>query len=101
MNRNFVAKFFYKGNHSHPVRRTVLVTKETKTLLEGYEIREGNEVRPLEDSKFKSYRKDKIAKLYQTKRKNSKNVNNYYVETNKGSSTLRVVDFESLVKEGV
>lgn len=57
-----VAKFFYKGNHSHPVKRTVLIIKSNKKLLIGYELREGKKVRKFCDSPIKSYSKNKIAK---------------------------------------
>ena len=58
-----VAKFYYQGTHSHPVRRTVLVVEESKNQIVGYELREGNTMRNfVESSKFiKSYSKDKIA----------------------------------------
>jgi hypothetical protein len=59
-----VAKFYYQGNHSHPVRRTVLIVEETKDQFKGYEIREGRTTRSLTEiaNHIKSYRKDKIAK---------------------------------------
>lgn len=59
-----VAKFYYQGNHSHPVRRTVLVVEETKEQIRGYELREGNVSRPISEvgKKIKSYRKDRIAR---------------------------------------
>lgn len=59
-----VARFFYKGHHSHPIRRTVAIIAETTGLIIGYEFREGSKVRSVEEAldKIKSYRKDKIAK---------------------------------------
>lgn len=59
-----VAKFYYQGNHSHPVRRTVLIIEENKYQFKGYELREGNKTRSLTEvsGHIKSYRKDKIAK---------------------------------------
>jgi hypothetical protein len=59
-----VAKFYYQGNHTHPVRRTVLIIEDTKEQFVGYELREGRITRSLaEAGKFiKSYRKDRIAK---------------------------------------
>jgi hypothetical protein len=56
-----VAKFFYKGTHSHPIRRTVLVTEQSGDVLKGYEVREGTTLRDVEDAPIKSFRKDKIA----------------------------------------
>ena len=59
-----VARFFYQGHHSHPVRRTVLVIEDRENLLVGYEIREGKTVRSGAEAiaSIKSYRKDRIAK---------------------------------------
>ena len=59
-----VARFYYKGQHSHPIRRTVLIIEEKDNLLIGYEIRSGNEVRSVKEalSCVKSFRKDEIAK---------------------------------------
>jgi len=64
INRLPVAKFYYKGNHSHPVRRTVLIIEENKENFIGYEIREGKNLRPINQvSKYiKTYKKNKIAK---------------------------------------
>ena len=64
VNKLPIAKFYYQGNHSHPVRRTVLIVEENKDQIRGYELREGKTTRTLtEVSKcIKSYRKDKIAK---------------------------------------
>lgn len=57
-----VAKFWYKGTHSHPVKRTVLVIESDRYILTGYEIREGAEVRKLPKAPIKSYRRDRIAR---------------------------------------
>jgi len=59
-----VARFYYQGTHSHPIRRTVLIIEETPTLIRGYEFREGSSVRTKDKAlkKVKSYRKDRIAK---------------------------------------
>ncbi len=58
-----VAKFYYQGSHSHPVRRTIIVCEETPHWICGYEIREGKTVRSLEEAKHtvRTYRKDRIA----------------------------------------
>jgi hypothetical protein len=42
-----VAQFWYKGTHSHPVKRTVLITEQTKDYFKGYEVREGTQFRVL------------------------------------------------------
>lgn len=70
-----VARFWYKGNHTHPVRRTVLVTKSTKTYIKGYELRDGNVVRPASKAPIKTYSRNKIAKGMNL-RSNSRKTNN-------------------------
>ena len=66
-------KFYYRGSHSHPVKRTVLIVEETPEIIQGYEIREGNTVRAgTKYSPIKSYRKDKIAKLTQIDKRNKR-----------------------------
>ena len=57
-----VAKFFYKGTHTHPIRRTVLVIESNARFIRGYELREGTEVRELKDAPIKSYSRQKIAR---------------------------------------
>lgn len=57
-----VAKFFYQGTHSHPVKRTVLVIESTKKKITGYELREGNITRKLGKSPIKTYRRELIAR---------------------------------------
>lgn len=62
---NPVARFYYKGTHSHPIRRTVLVIENTRNLIIGYELREGSIVRKFSEAPVKSYNKNKIAKYKQ------------------------------------
>lgn len=57
-----VARFYYQGTHSHPVRRTVLITESKPTYLRGYELREGSTVRTMRQAPVKTYSKKKIAK---------------------------------------
>jgi hypothetical protein len=57
-----VAKFWYKGSHTHPVRRTVVLVEATKDYLKGFELREGKTVRALSRSPIKTYVRGKIAK---------------------------------------
>jgi hypothetical protein len=57
-----LARFYYQGNHSHPVRRTVLLSRETDTYFVGYELRVGRIVRSLSDAPIKTYRKADIAR---------------------------------------
>ena len=57
-----VARFWSKGNHTHPVRRTVLVIESTKDHIKGYELRDGNVVRVASKAPVKTYNRSKIAK---------------------------------------
>lgn len=57
-----VARFWYKGNHSHPVRRTILVTTQDKDSITGYELREGSKTRPAKYAPVKTYSRAKIAR---------------------------------------
>ncbi len=59
-----VARFYYQGTHTHPVRRTVLIIEDRKDTFVGYEFREGTIVRDVTEAlkHVKSYRKDRIAK---------------------------------------
>jgi hypothetical protein len=72
-----VARFWYKGNHSHPVRRTVLITQQDSESITGYELREGSKTRVAKYSPVKTYIINKIAKTSNLRssnplRKNSK-----------------------------
>lgn len=58
-----VARFRYKGTHSKPVRREIRLTKVTRDIITGYEVREGNETRPMDKAIIKSYSRDKIKDL--------------------------------------
>lgn len=57
-----VAKFWYKGSHTHPVRRTVVLIEANKDFLKGFELREGKTVRSLSRSPIKTYDRTRIAK---------------------------------------
>lgn len=73
-----VAKFYYKGSHSHPVRRTIIVVKSSCSTLTGYELREGVKTRSLKKAPVKTYIKDKIAtenQLRSKKRSRSSTLN--------------------------
>ena len=56
-----VARFYYKGHHSHPIRRTVLVISTSTSYIVGYEVREGSITRKPSLAPIKSYLKKKIA----------------------------------------
>lgn len=57
-----VARFWYKGTHTHPVRRTVLVIEQTREYIRGYEIREGRNIRTAAKAPVKTYRRERIAR---------------------------------------
>ena len=62
--KNPVAKFFYKGaSHTHPVRRTVIMTESKPAYFKGYELREGHTVRELGKAPIKTFSKNRIAKI--------------------------------------
>lgn len=62
VNTHPVAKFYYKGSHSHPVQRTVLITESSEDLIVGYEVRVGHIIRQPNAAPVKSYLRRKIAK---------------------------------------
>jgi hypothetical protein len=91
-----VARFFYKGNHTHPVRRTVVLIESTKDYLLGFEVREGNIVRDFSESPTKRYNRKKIAKVknIDKRRKLKKMVKNENI------TTLRRKPLINLLVEG-
>ncbi len=95
-----VARFYYQGEHSHPVRRTILVIEDRKDVLTGYEFREGSTVRTAEQAlkTIKSYRKDKIARWgdYSRLRMSSTNF-----LKNPQASTLERLPLVEMFAEGV
>lgn len=89
------AKFWYKGSHSHPVRRTVLIKTMNESYIEGYELREGNRVRTLSKASLKKYCRKKIAynknlRLDNPRRNQSPN-----------KSTLKIYSNDHIVSSGV
>jgi hypothetical protein len=64
-----VAKFFYKGDHTHPVRRVILIVDQDDERITGYELREGSVTRSFKDAPIKSYRRDRIARIGQIDRR--------------------------------
>jgi len=91
-----VAKFLYKGNHSHPVQRTVLVIESNSKYLKGYELREGKTRRDFTNAPVKTYRKEKIATLKQCRKE-------VRAKAKKGlnSTTLQRVGLTDLLQNGV
>ncbi len=60
-----VARFYYKGTHSHPVRRTVLITESRPSYIRGYELREGSQTRSLKKAPVKTFSRNRIATFKQ------------------------------------
>jgi hypothetical protein len=85
-----VAKFYYKGHHSHPVRRTVLIIRTTTNYICGYELREGSVVRKFKNAPIKSYRRGRIATLSQLRNK----------VPNSANSTLKRGKLIELIQNG-
>lgn len=56
------ARFWYKGTHTHPVRRTVLIVEQTRDTISGYELREGRVIRTAGKAPIKTYSRSRIAK---------------------------------------
>lgn len=57
-----VWKFFYKGNHTKPVRTTLAVVSVKGDIVTGYVLRRGNVVcNRLQDAKVASFKKSEIA----------------------------------------
>lgn len=65
VNTHPVARFYYKGSHSHPVQRTVLITESNESHIIGYEVRVGKVVRNPNAAPIKSFLRRKIARVEQ------------------------------------
>lgn len=93
--RNYpVARFYYKGHHSHPVRRTVLLIECKNNYLRGYELREGSISRPFKKAPIKSYSRRHIAKYVNC----DKRLKNLPKELNK--TTLTRMSLQDLILRG-
>lgn len=93
-----VARFYYAGTHSHPVRRTVLVTESTPKFIRGYEVRAGSTVRdfPVVKCPIKTYARTKIAKIAQCGKRLRKRTPKHL----HGQVTLERKSLFHLVKKG-
>ena len=56
-----VARFYYQGSKSHPIRRTVLVTEANGKFIKGYELRCGSETRTATNAPIRTFCRTKIA----------------------------------------
>ena len=89
------AKFWYKGSHSHPVRRTVLIKTMNDQFIEGYELREGNKVKSPNKASLKKYCRTKIAQ-----HKNLR-LDNPLRNQNPNKSTLKMCSPANITNSGV
>lgn len=86
-----VARFYYQGNHTHPIRRTVLIIESDRKYIKGYELRCGNKVRSREDAPIRSYKKSEIACFgdYSRLRNAKKNAGRAATESTLSRSSLK------------
>lgn len=94
-----VAKFYYQGSHSHPVRRTVLLIKNktNSNILVGYELREGMTTRTLKNAPIKSFRRSEIASFGDYVRLRASKTNK---KRKKGDTTLSRTNLMGLIRTG-
>ncbi len=89
-----VCKFYYRGEHTHPIRRTVVrIPNSNRNVITGYELREGQTVRDFSEAPIKSYRKDQIATYGSYSRLKTSG-------KKKTDTTLETHPLEILVREG-
>lgn len=95
-----VARFYYQGSHTHPVRRTVLVIEERAEMIIGYELREGSTVRTMKEAMkvVKSYRKDRIPNWGDYSRLR---MTNKTILKNPEETTLERFPIVSVFKDGI
>jgi hypothetical protein len=92
-----VAKFYYQGSHSHPVRRTVLVIESNANYFRGFELREGSETRSFQKAPVKTYTRSKVALIGQCGRRLRKRTPAKLHH----QVTLQRISYLQLVKEGI
>lgn len=95
---NPVAKFYYQGDHTHPVRRTVVIIENGVETFTGYELREGSKVREFKHAPIKTYRKDRIARVAQID--NRRALRREATEAVLNRSTLSRLSLQELVRNG-
>lgn len=96
--RNFpIWKFYYQGNHSHPIRRTVAVIENNRDSIIGYEMRQGNVSHTnLQDAPIKTFKKTKIAKVRQLDARRPLRRDTYFED----QSTLTKQSLREYIVEG-
>ena len=65
-----VAKFFYKGHHTHPVLKVGLVIKDrtNERMITMYVLRDGKQTYSLANAPVRSFTREKIAKYNSVRR---------------------------------
>ena len=95
-----VARFFYRGKHTHPVRRTVLIVENNGKTFTGYELREGDMVRSTVDkAPVKSFRKDRIAAIGEIDKR--RKLRQSTPKKRQDQTTFTRSDLTSLVTDGI
>ena len=95
-----VARFFYRGKHTHPVRRTVVIVENNHTTFTGYELREGMKVRPTVDkAPMKSFRKDRVALIGEIDKR--RKLRKITPRSRQNQTTFTRSNMDSLVTEGI
>jgi hypothetical protein len=94
-----VARFYYQGTHTHPVRRTVLLIKNktNSNILVGYELREGNKTRTLTNAPIKSFRRSDVSTYGDYARLRSSKTNK---KRKKSETTLTRTNLMGLIRSG-
>lgn len=94
-----VARFFYQGTHTHPVRTTLVLIEDRPETFVGYVLRRGRQVQTLREAirnrAVKTFSKVKIARFGDYCRLRERRD---YTDPNK--STLRRCDLLDLVMNG-
>ena len=91
-----VARFYYQGSKSHPIRRTVLVTESNGKFFKGYELRCGSTTRTATTAPIRTYCRTKIAEFGDLRTDNSDRKRN-----SKTATTLSRSGLLDLVATGV
>jgi hypothetical protein len=86
-----VARFYYQGNHTHPIRRTILIIESDRKYLKGYELRCGKKVRTRQEAPIRTYLKSEIAKFgdYSRLRNSKKNAGRAATESTLVRTSLK------------
>lgn len=87
-----IAKFWYKGTHTHPVRRTVLIIESNKNYIKGYELRNGNKTTVASKAPIKTYSRSKIAKRENLRAENPLRTKNPQKSTLIRTTLIKIIE---------